>query len=133
MTAGDQGPATGPLCKLTAIPEMETALLEVVRTSLEMTDREEFLAGCRALLAAGQRNLVIDLRGLQRVFSVFVGTMLDLHVRAGAEGKSLKVLASEEVVRLFRSVSGGQALHIDDGLSEAERARRKTTSRRTRK
>lgn len=132
MAAEDQGPPAGSFCKLTAIPEIETALLEVTRTSLEMTDREEFLAGCRALLASGQKHLVIDLRGLTRVFSVFVGTVVDLHARAGAEGRSLKVIASEEVARLFRSVSGGQALDIDDGLSEAERARRRTTSRRPR-
>jgi hypothetical protein len=119
------------LCRLTSIPEMETALLEITRDSLGMTDREEFLAGCRSLLASGQKHLFIDLRGLRLVFSVFVGTVMDVNVRARADGRRLTVLAGPAVAKLFRSVAGGDAVEIDGGVAQPEKPRRRISSRRS--
>lgn len=116
--------------RVTAVPEKSAALLSVLRNALEMTDREWFLAGCRELLASGQPNLVIDLRGLRRIFSVFIGSVLDVNARARSEGRRLTVLTSEPVAQVFRSVAGAETLNLDDGVSIEERARRKTSSRR---
>ena len=118
------------LCRLTSVPERGSAVLQVMRDSLEMGDREAFLSACRELLATGQPQLVIDMRSLRRIFSVFVGSVMDVNARAHAQGLNLTVLATESVASLFRAVVGAEALNIDDGISEEERARRKVSSRR---
>lgn len=134
MNGGRESPgaagAGGGLCRLGTVPERGTALLQVMRESLEMADREEFLAACRQLLATGQPRLVIDLRSLRRIFSVFVGSVMDVNARARADGRRLTVLTTESVARLFRAVVGAEMLDIDDGISQEERARRKISSRR---
>jgi hypothetical protein len=108
------------LCRLTSAPERGEAVLEVTRDSLEMTDREEFLAGCRRLLATGQPRLVIDLRSLRRIFSVFVGSVMDANARAQVEGRALVVLATEPVAALFRAVVGAEVLNIGAGVGGGE-------------
>ena len=116
--------------RVAATPEKDTAVLTVLSDSLNMADREAFLAACRELLAGKASNLVIDLRALRRIFSVFIGSVMDVNARAKNEGRRLTVLTTEGVATVFRSVVGTDVLEISDGLTDEERARRKISSRR---
>lgn len=119
-----------PLCKVFALPEKDLAVLQVLRDSLEMSDREAFLAGCRELLATGQHNLLIDLCGLRRVFSVFVGSILDVSARARAENRRLLLKTTTAVAEVFRTVIRPEVLEIIAEPPPEERQPRRHSSRR---
>ena len=88
------------------------AVLEILAEDLDLGNRDEFLEGCRRLLEAGQPHLIIDMHGLQRLFSIFIGTVMDVNVKARLEGRRLTVVASDGVTRLFRTVVGPESLEV---------------------
>ena len=100
------------LCNVTTFAEKGLAVLRMSRDSLELSDREAFLAACRQLLDTDQPRLVIDLRGLRRIFSIFVGTIMDVNARARKEDRHLALMASGEITKLFRTVVGSEVLEI---------------------
>ena len=100
------------LCRITTSEEKDLAVLQLVRDALELSDREEFLGACAKLLDTGRGRLVIDMRGLRRIFSIFVGTVMDVNARARKEGRHLTLMASEEVTSLFRTIVSSEVLDI---------------------
>lgn len=110
------------LYRLTEDAQKGVATLEVRVDLLGMADRDEFMAGCRALLASGRKRLVLDLRGVRRMFSIFLGTIIDIGERAHANGQALTVRVPEQVARLLRSVLGDRTLDIDVGTAPEGRA-----------
>jgi hypothetical protein len=100
------------LFKIDVVDTEDRATLTVVGDSLEIPDHQEFLKSCGRLLNSGCGSLVVDLRELRRVFSIFVGTIMDANVKAGREGKHLTVVATDGVTRLFRTVVGPEVLDI---------------------
>ena len=118
----------GRLCQLTTSPETGTAVLEVTTEALGMPDRAEFLAGCQDLMASDQKRLVLDLHSVRRIFSMFMGTIVDLSDRARRNGQSLTVKASPPAADLMRSVLGTRFLDIDDGRVVEERGKKQKES-----
>jgi anti-anti-sigma regulatory factor len=88
------------------------AVLRVPGPRLEIAQRESFARGCDALLASGAAKVVVDLSHVDRIFSLFAGTIIDLHVRAERTGKSLSVLASPPVRESFERMGLGESLDI---------------------
>lgn len=119
---------TSELCRVKTSDEKDLAVLQVVSDTLALSDRDEFLKACGELLKSDKKNLVIDMRGLRRVFSIFLGTVLDVNARAGKEGRRLTVMASEDVAKLFRTVTGPDTLDIHEVESRSGRksSRRKS-------
>jgi anti-anti-sigma regulatory factor len=113
----------GRLCRLTTDAAAGTATLEVLQDLLGMADRDEFVAGCRELLESNQKRLVMDLRKVRRIFSMYLGTIVDLSDRASRKGQQLSVKATPPVANLIRSVLGKRFLEIDDGTAPAERGK----------
>lgn len=119
------------LYRITLSAEKDLAVLQVTRDVLELSDREAFMAGCRELLASDAGRLVIDLRDLRRVFSVFVGTVMDVNVHVREEGRKLVVLASEAVSEVFGAVGVNAELDIRTRSGAAEDVALKRRSSRT--
>jgi hypothetical protein len=88
------------------------AVLRVLADDISLGDRDAFMRGCQELLATQCSRLVIDFGRIERVFSIFVGTVMDVNARAHGEGRELEVLAGPGVTRLFRMVAPPEALKI---------------------
>jgi hypothetical protein len=88
------------------------AVLRVLADEISLSDRDAFMRGCQQLLDTGCSKLVIDFGGLDRVFSIFVGTVMDVNARAHGEGRELEVVAGEGVTRLFRMVADPEVLRM---------------------
>ena len=95
------------------------SVLRVPGPRLEITQRESFARGCDALLASGAAKVVVDLSHVDRIFSLFAGTIIDLQVRAERAGKSLSVLASPQVRDSFERMGLGRMLDIVAGAGES--------------
>jgi hypothetical protein len=117
------------LFRLRSSEEKDLAVLQIMTDTLELSHREEFLAACAGLLETTRGRLVIDLRGLRRIFSIFVGTVMDVNAKAGAEGRRLTVIASPDVEKLFRTVVGPETLEICSPASPIARASRRKSTR----
>jgi len=83
--------------KIETVEERGLTVLKMQGQRLEITQRESFGEACDRLLAAETEKIVIDLSDLDRIFSLFIGSLVDLHVRAERSGKRLSVIASEAV------------------------------------
>jgi len=114
------------LCRIKVSDEKDLAVLEVASDTLALSDRDEFLKACGELLDTGRKHVIIDMRGLRRIFSIFLGTVLDVNVKVGKAGGRLTVMASEEVTKLFRTVAGPEILEV----CQTERSGRRKSSRR---
>ena len=83
-----------------------------VKGELDFDQRKDFSERVEELLAVSQKRLVVDLTGTRRLFSVFLGSMVDVHQRAEAAGKTLTVLASERVGHLFEQANLTSVLNV---------------------
>ncbi len=103
-------------------------MLRVVTDVLELSQRQDFLMGCQRLLASEMEWLIVDMRGLRRIFSIFVGTVMDVNARVRGEGRRLTIIASEDVGKLFRTLVGPETLEICQPESElGVRSKRKSS------
>jgi len=109
------------------------AVLSIASEQLELDQRAEFLGACQQLLDSRMPWLVIDMRGLRRIFSIFVGTVMDVNSRARGEGRRLTVIAREDVGKLFRAVVGPEVLEICQPDSALNGGSRRRSSRRSRR
>ncbi len=106
---------------VTEIPEKGMAVLEIRRDSVEMAEWDQFVKSCNKLLATGQGHLVLDLRRLRRVLSLFIGEALQLNSRAEGAGRRFTVLAAGHVGEVFRTLLGSNLLEmITDGREPVE-------------
>ena len=106
---------------LTATPEKGLAVLEVLRDSVEMADWEQFVKAGARLVGSGQPHLVLDLRGLRRVLSIFIGEAVQFNVEAKKRGKRFTVLAAGHIGDVFKTLLGNDLLEIvADGRSPEE-------------
>jgi hypothetical protein len=111
----------GNFLKLSEDPGRDMAVLEVMRDSIEMSDWEAFIAAGRKLLASGRAHLVLDLRRLHRVLSLFIGEAVRLKGLADEAGKRFTVLAAGQVGDVFKTILGADILEmITDGRAPAE-------------
>jgi len=85
------------LFRVETVEERGITVLRALSQRLDITQRGSFSEGCDRLLAAETAKIVVDLSDLDRIFSLFIGTLVDLHVRAERAGKHLTVIASDAV------------------------------------
>ena len=83
--------------RIERIEERGLAVLRVPGPRLEITGREEFTAACARLLAEPAKKVVVDISAVEGIFSLFIGTLVDVHVRAERAGKRLSVMVSDPV------------------------------------
>jgi anti-anti-sigma regulatory factor len=103
---------TDEMFRINESDEKDLAVMQVVSDSLELSHREAFLKACSDLMETDRARLIIDLRGLKRIFSIFVGTIMDVNNTVRGQGRRLTVVASLEVTKLFRTVVGPETLEI---------------------
>jgi len=92
-------------------PEKDLVLLKV-NVPLEMDRKYKFTDACRALLEVKETNLVIDLSRADKIFSLFLGSIADLHMSCEKQGKNLTVLANRKIMKRFSQTSFTQFLNI---------------------
>jgi len=117
------------------VPERDMAVLEVLHDSIQMSEWDDFVKGCARLMACEQSHLVLDLRRLERVLSVFIGESVRLNSEAVNRGKRFTVLAAGQVGEVFKMLLGSDLLEIvTDGkppeeLESPEERRARRSSR----
>jgi hypothetical protein len=106
------------VCVLSSSPEEGRAVLRVNRDTLDMSEQQEFRAGCRELLATGQPRLYVDLRALRSLLSIYLDIVLEANSEAKNAGRTLTVLVGEKLGDLFRTVVGPEILAL--GFTDPE-------------
>jgi anti-anti-sigma regulatory factor len=104
-------PAPEAPFRLDEMPDRGIAVLRV-RGELTVENRRAFVALAEKLLACEQPKLVIDLSRLQRVFSMFIGTFIDLDQQARAQGQSLSFMMTQTVADMVRMVRDDDEMAI---------------------
>lgn len=99
-------------CHLNTEPEKNRAVLLVDRDTLDMSEQQEFRAGCRKLLETGQAHLYVDLLDLRSLLSIYLDIVLEANAEAKKAGRRFTVLASEKLCDLFRTVVGPETLEV---------------------
>ena len=89
---------------LSEVEERGICLLRA-RGVLDFDSRKAFYAKAEMLLSSRQDKLVIDLTAANHIFSVYLGSIVDLTKRAGENNKQLVVLAKKKVVDLFEQAN----------------------------
>ena len=90
-----------PACRLEAGAGAE-ARLQVLTDILEIGDRDEFSRACDELLKKPAERLIIDLGSLTRIYSLFIGILVDTALRARAAKKELVIRARGSVAESLR-------------------------------
>ncbi len=67
---------------------------------LEWECRPDFIQAMNELAATGQDKLVVDLSGISRMASVFIGTLVDHGVKLTNSGKSLSVMLPAKLAKV---------------------------------
>lgn len=88
------------------------AVLRVLTHELEFPMRMPFSLACRQLAETGCKHLVVDLTRVQRLISVFIGSLADLGLRAIDAEESLTILARPRVVEALRMVNLHKPLNV---------------------
>ena len=74
---------------------------------------DEFEAHCRRLVETEARELVLDLSRIRFVFSSYMGRIVKLYGSALEHEKSLKVIISPELERLFTLAGFTEAMSVE--------------------
>lgn len=79
---------------------------------LDLDQRKDFSFSAEQLLASDQPKLVLDLTKVSRMFSIFIGTIVDLNQRATQNGKVFSVLAGKKVADLFEQANLNETIPV---------------------
>jgi hypothetical protein len=115
--------------RIRSLPEKDMAVLSVVTDTLDIGQRGEFLTACAELLATDMKWLAVDMRGLRSIFSVFIGSVMDVNTQVRSQERRFTIIASEHLTQMFRSVVGADALEICQPESPEGRSSRRRSSR----
>ncbi len=88
------------------------SVLRVRPGRLEITQRAAFGEACDRLLSSTSERLVVDLSATDRIFSLFIGAMVDLHVRAERVQKRLTILAGGPVLESLQKMGLEKTLDL---------------------
>ena len=81
------------------------ARLLVTCSWLESSDYLEFRSECYRLLETDQPNLRVDVRNLDSISSMFLGSLVETSIRAREGGQQLVVEAGKSIAGLLRTFS----------------------------
>lgn len=97
--------------KVEELPDRQLAVLRV-QGELEIHNRKVFKEASQALVDAPYERLVLDLTGVTRLFSMYIGSVADLHQRSVDAGKSLTILVTAPVLRIFEQTNLNEVLNL---------------------
>jgi anti-anti-sigma factor len=93
------------------------AIVRVGEARLMYPLLSEFSAAVGALIAAGERKLLVDLSGVGYVDSATIGCFMDLYRQAAAGGGTLKLSGVQKRVETMLTMTGAQnflEIHSDE-------------------
>ncbi len=73
-----------------------------------------FDAACQKLLAVADPELVVDLAGVKRMGSTYVGLLAELCLAASSRGRRVRVLAGRRIATTLRSAGLETAAKIEE-------------------
>lgn len=79
---------------------------------LTMNNRREFLEQAEELLTSPQPKLVIDLSRISRLFSLYLGSMLDIAQKAKQQDKVFSVLVTRKLADLFAQANLSESIPL---------------------
>lgn len=104
------------------VPAHDMAVLRV-KGALELTDRSVFAAQAAGLVEQEAQTIVLDMTKTSRIFSIFLGTIVDLHKSLESEGRKLVILATPKLAEMFEKISFREVLDIE--IVDAKEKRRR--------
>ncbi len=96
---------------ITSIDDRNMAVLKV-ESVLDFEVRSDFQQAMTELFAADAGKLVIDLSRITRMFSLFIGTLIDHGNAARAAGRSLTVILPVQMAKTCREAGLDKAVTI---------------------
>jgi len=94
------------------LTEEDLVVLKVRVRRLEVRMRDEFLAATAELLARPEARLAVDVSHVPRIYSLVIGMLVELNLRATPAGKSLTLIVSAEVLTQVSGMSLDQNMDI---------------------
>lgn len=93
------------------IPERDLAVLRV-SGEMEFEQRKDFVEAFDGLLESDCDKIVVDLTRIQRLFSIYLGTLVDFQQRSDKAGKTFSILAGQRLHTLFEKAKLLEVLTI---------------------
>ena len=92
--------------KLTIQADAGKAVLEILTERLKRDDLDEFRAACEKLLATGQKDLLIEARGMHVISSAFIGVLINLGSQANDKGLHLVMDTTRGIADILHMMVG---------------------------
>ena len=99
-------------CRLERVSDSEIRLV-VSADELRLPDRQDFTASCEKLLESGATKIVVDLTALQNIYSLFIGVLVDVALRAREAGKTVVIRAGGQVAASLRLMNVDATAELD--------------------
>lgn len=100
----------------------QVAVLRVHDTRLTYPSLADFASAATALIAAGEKKILIDLSPVNYVDSATIGCLMDVYRQAGAASGALKLSGLQPRVRTMLSMTGADhflEVHADEAAALA--------------
>lgn len=97
--------------EIKTVSEKDVTILKV-NTILDMPLRKAFSDATQKLLNSNTSNLLLDMTETPSVFSLFIGSIVDLHKNSEDAGKKLIVVVNPKVAKLFQVLSFDSLLNL---------------------
>ncbi len=95
------------------VSDSETRLI-VPGDELRLPDRHEFATACEKLLEGETARIVVDLTCLQNIYSLFIGVLVDVALRAREAQKTLVIRARGNVAESLRLMNIDATAKLED-------------------
>ncbi len=96
------------------IDEVKERGISVMRVfgDLDFEHRKDFAHHIDKLLSSENKKIVIDLTETARIFSIYIGTLVDVNQQAISQDKSLTILVSKKQKEFFEKLDMNSLLNI---------------------
>ena len=95
------------------LPDQKQVRLRILTPRMDVGHRQAFAEACESLLASRHKSLILDLSGLPRIFSLFIGSLVDLTQRAEAADKRLEIHVTAGVRNTLERMNLGETLTLE--------------------
>ncbi|MHC4874316.1 MAG: STAS domain-containing protein [Planctomycetota bacterium] len=95
------------------IPQRNICILRA-SGELNVEDRKKFSMNADKLLRTEQEKLVIDLTRVNKIFSLYIGSIVDISRRAEEKKKSFSVMAQGTVLRILQEAGITEIVSVID-------------------
>ena len=109
---GCADPGGSLVCRVERVSDSETRLI-VPGDELRLPDRHEFATACEKLLEGEAARIVVDLTSLQNIYSLFIGVLVDVALRAREAEKTFVIRARGNVAESLRLMNVDATAQLD--------------------